>query len=106
MNLQKLLFAGYLLLMLQACEEQAPVQQQSKPKSKALVKHTVIPPAHDTLCITAVGDIMLGTSYPTAATLPPDSGKSSFNAVQKYFKGSDVVFGNLEGTLLDKGEQP
>jgi poly-gamma-glutamate capsule biosynthesis protein CapA/YwtB (metallophosphatase superfamily) len=53
--------------------------------------------------IAAVGDIMMGTSYPAEKSLPPDSGKNSFKAVIKYLKGNDITFGNLEGTLLDKG---
>jgi len=59
--------------------------------------------ANTVINIAAVGDIMMGTSYPDAKTLPPDSGKSSFKAVAKYLKGNDITFGNLEGTLLDKG---
>lgn len=102
MKIYELLFAGYIILTLQACEEQAPLHQQPKPKV-IIVKQPITPPKHDTLCITAVGDIMLGTSYPTINTLPPDSGKSSFKAIQKYLNGADVVFGNLEGTLLNEG---
>jgi hypothetical protein len=104
MKISRLLFAGYLALMLQACEQQAVVQQHSRPVKKSIpIKHALVPVRHDTLCITAVGDIMLGTSYPNKSTLPPDSAKDSFKAVQKYLKETDVAFGNLEGTLLDTG---
>jgi hypothetical protein len=103
MKIFRLLIIVCCIFALQACQEQAPLQQ-SKPVVKAKpIKHTLVPVQHDTLCITAVGDIMLGTSYPTAITLPPDSGKSSFKAVKQYFKGTDIAFGNLEGTLLDTG---
>lgn len=57
----------------------------------------------DTLSITAVGDIMLGSAYPTKANLPKDDGKHSFKEVLTYLKG-DVVFGNLEGCLLNSGK--
>ncbi|WP_426669473.1 CapA family protein [Mucilaginibacter sp. McL0603] len=67
---------------------------------KAVVKYVVV---HDTICIAAVGDIMLGSSYPDISKLPPDSAKGSFMPAVKYFEGADVVFGNLEGTLLDTG---
>ena len=67
---------------------------------KAVVKHAVV---HDTICIAAVGDIMLGSSYPDSSKLPPDSAKGSFMPAVKYFEGADVIFGNLEGTLLDTG---
>lgn len=61
------------------------------------------PNANTVINIAAVGDIMMGTSYPDTKTLPPDSGKKSFKAVEKYLKGNDITFGNLEGTLLDNG---
>jgi hypothetical protein len=57
----------------------------------------------DSICIAAVGDIMLGTSYPDSKTLPPDAGKNSFKNVLSEMRDADVKFGNLEGTLLDTG---
>jgi len=57
----------------------------------------------DTITIAAVGDIMLGSNYPTNAALPPDSGKSSFEAAMQHLRNADITFGNLEGVLLDTG---
>ena len=56
-----------------------------------------------TLTITAVGDIMMGTTYPEPM-LPPQDGKGIFDAVKGSFQGADILFGNLEGPLLDEGE--
>lgn len=56
-----------------------------------------------TLTITAVGDIMMGTTYPENL-LPPHDGKGIFDAVKGSFQGADLLFGNLEGPLLDEGE--
>lgn len=56
----------------------------------------------DTISIVAVGDIMLGSAYPSKNNLPPDDAKNSFNAVADYLKG-DIVFGNLEGVFLNNG---
>jgi hypothetical protein len=50
-----------------------------------------------------VGDMMLGSGYPDRSKLPPDSARQSFDAVKGDLKGSDIVFGNMEGTLLDAG---
>jgi len=59
---------------------------------------------HDqTLTITAVGDIMMGTTYPEPL-LPPHDGQGIFDAVRSSFQGADILFGNLEGPLLDEGE--
>jgi hypothetical protein len=57
----------------------------------------------DSICIAAVGDIMLGTSYPNNRTLPPNGAKNSFKNIRDEFSDADVTFGNLEGTLLDTG---
>lgn len=56
----------------------------------------------DTLTITAVGDVMLGSAYPSKLNLPPDDAVNSFKAVEGFLKG-DVVFGNLEGCFLNTG---
>ncbi|GAB3924212.1 hypothetical protein GCM10028827_11840 [Mucilaginibacter myungsuensis] len=46
---------------------------------------------------------MLGTAYPNESTLPPDSGKHSFDAALSELRSAVVTMGNLEGTLLDTG---
>ncbi|MFI5451241.1 CapA family protein [Pedobacter sp. UC225_61] len=56
----------------------------------------------DTITITAVGDMMLGSAYPSKLNLPPDDAVHSFNAVASFLKG-DIVFGNLEGCFLNSG---
>lgn len=90
--------------MLYSCQEQRATHEQViTPYKTVKPKKVITTLKHDTLCITAVGDIMLGTSYPDKSTLPADSGRSSFTAVEKYLHGNDVTFGNLEGTLLDTG---
>ena len=57
----------------------------------------------DTITITAVGDIMLGSGYPSKTNLPKDDAKGSFKNVSSYLTG-DLVFGNLEGCFLDSGK--
>lgn len=101
-------FIGFMVMMLAQSCEQGPsmaggaIDHQSKPKkfdAPGLKRDSL----RDTICIAAVGDIMLGSSYPNSSKLPADSAKSSFKSARKYFAGADVVFGNLEGTLLDSG---
>jgi capsule synthesis protein PGA_cap len=93
-------------LAFSSCQEQPVIVTTHVPKKKPkLVK--IIPvkrdTIRDTICIAAVGDIMLGSSYPDKSKLPPDSAKDSFKPALKYLAGSDIIFGNLEGTLLDSG---
>ncbi len=56
----------------------------------------------DTIQITAVGDIMLGSAFPSKLNLPPDDAIGSFSAVDSLLRG-DIVFGNLEGCFLNSG---
>ena len=55
----------------------------------------------DTLSIVAVGDVMIGSGFPEGY-LPKDDAVESFKYVKPYLKG-DIVFGNLEGAILDSG---
>lgn len=54
----------------------------------------------DTLTVVGVGDIMLGTNFPSVAYLPPNDGKGILDPVLPYLKNADLTFGNLEGVLL------
>lgn len=57
----------------------------------------------DTISIVAVGDIMIGSAYPSKSNLPSDDGVNSFKAVESFLTG-DIVFGNLEGCFLNNGK--
>ncbi|QEC76533.1 CapA family protein [Mucilaginibacter ginsenosidivorax] len=96
-----------LVIILQACQTPPPKHVVVKQQRAVIAKPEPPKPAPivpDSLCIAAMGDIMLGTSYPNNATLPPDSAVNSFNAVKPDLQGADVIFGNLEGSLLDSGD--
>jgi hypothetical protein len=60
--------------------------------------------AYDDLVVTAVGDVMLGTTFPDESTLPPNDGAGLLTEVTPLLKRGDVVYGNLEGPLTDGGE--
>jgi len=59
----------------------------------------------DDIVVTAVGDVMLGTTFPdeTGGALPPNDGADLLSEVTPILKRGDVVFGNLEGPLIDGG---
>jgi len=61
-----------------------------------------LPVPSSCLTIAAVGDIMMGTTYPENL-LPPNDGAGIFESVKDAFQGSDIVLGNLEGPLVDDG---
>lgn len=64
------------------------------------------PPAYDEVVVTAVGDVMLGTAFPDESTLPPNDGADLLKEVTPWLKRGDVVYGNLEGPMIDGGESP
>jgi len=55
------------------------------------------------IVVTAVGDVMLGTTFPdeTGGLLPPNDGADLLQEVTPILKRGDIVFGNLEGPLVD-----
>ncbi len=53
--------------------------------------------------VAAVGDIMLGSSWPDPRDLPPNDGAELLREVTPLVAGADVAFGNLEGPLTDRG---
>lgn len=57
---------------------------------------------HDTITITAVGDVMIGSILPNTSYLPPKEEEDKFfDEVKPYFQNSDIVFCNVEGTFTD-----
>jgi poly-gamma-glutamate capsule biosynthesis protein CapA/YwtB (metallophosphatase superfamily) len=97
-----------MVLALQACKSSVasrpPHIKPHKISSAKPLAAKVDVVKHDSVCIAAVGDIMLGTSYPDSTTLPPNNARNSFKAIAAELKNADVTFGNLEGSLLDSGE--
>lgn len=57
----------------------------------------------DTILIVAVGDMMLGTNYPNKSYLPPNNGKDQLSSIDSLLRRNDILFGNLEGVILNEG---
>ena len=55
------------------------------------------------LHIAAVGDIMLGSTFPNETRMPPNDGADSLKEVTPILEAADIAFGNLEGPMLDGG---
>lgn len=56
------------------------------------------------IVITGVGDIMLGSSFPSSRFLPPhDNPFLLLESVADTLSSSDITFGNLEGSFLNNG---
>jgi hypothetical protein len=105
----KILLTTFAVIALSVLYSCTSVQVENRPlrtHRRVIRKDTITLPlaANDTLKIAAVGDIMLGTSFPNKSTLPPDSGKNSFTSAEKDLRNADLAVGNLEGTLVDMAE--
>ncbi|HMI04297.1 MAG TPA: CapA family protein [Pedobacter sp.] len=101
MNLFRInIFSTYLLLILISCVSTANNVMVSF--QQVMAQDTLAFPA-DTISITAVGDVMIGSAYPAKNTLPKHDGIKSFKNVDTFLKG-DIIFGNLEGCFLDSGK--
>ncbi|TDG37451.1 CapA family protein [Pedobacter changchengzhani] len=96
-------FISFLVLIsggayfLMSCQSKPVVIANQKKQDTVQVRKI-----KDTISITAVGDIMLGSAFPSKSNLPPDDAVKSFQAVDSLLKG-DIVFGNLEGCFLNSG---
>jgi hypothetical protein len=81
-----------------------------QPSASPLVSQTIavgvanLSNANDEIIVTAVGDVMLGTTFPDESTLPPNDGADLLTEVTPFLKRGDVVYGNLEGPIVDGGD--
>lgn len=102
MKIALYLFGTTIAYSLLACNQQGhSVAASPSPQQKIVMEKPKV--NEDTITIVAVGDLMLGSSYPSEKLLPPNDAKNSFKQVKQFLQG-DIVFGNLEGVLLDEGE--
>lgn len=81
---------------------EAPVRTLGAVVLVLAVASAAVSSARERLTVAAVGDLMLGTTYPVDV-LPPDDGKAAFEPVAQVLRGHDLLFGNLEGPLLEGG---
>lgn len=75
------------------------VQKSKKPETQ---KNNISANSDSIITIIAVGDIMLGTNYPSTAYLPPNRG-NILEPLREVLRNADITFGNLEGTVLNEG---
>ena len=84
----------------------APVTEEEIPGFPWRVPAPPIRPTPlDEIVFAAVGDIMLGSTFPdaTGEFLPPNDGATLLAEVTPILASADVAFGNLEGPMIDGG---
>ena len=90
MNLQTTNFI-FLIFFIFSLNLNAQVQQNFSYLSESTSK--------DTISIIGVGDIMLGTNFPSEKYLPKNP-QILLSSVKNILKNANITFGNLEGTIL------
>ena len=82
-----------------ACQTRGSVMANN-----AVAEATPTPLANkEPVTITAVGDIMLGSTFPNETRMPPNDGADLLKEVTPILSAADVAFGNLEGPMLEGG---
>lgn len=88
-----------------ACQSSPPlaaVPDATTPKG-LVSEPSPSPVNHEPLTIAAVGDIMLGSTFPNETRMPPDDGADLLKEAQPILSAADIAFGNLEGPMLEGG---
>lgn len=106
-----LLLSSYFLLACMSCKSEStpsvakeiPVMKASIVVDTAEVKKKKEVEQIKLLNIIGVGDMMLGTNYPSPSYLPPKGGSTMLADLKDVLLDADVAFGNLEGVILDEG---
>jgi poly-gamma-glutamate capsule biosynthesis protein CapA/YwtB (metallophosphatase superfamily) len=102
--MRKLFLLTFALLLI-GCEKNERVTKT--PEIKDTLQETITKkPKENLISIIAVGDIMMGSNYPSNASLPPNDGKDILSNVSEVLQNADITIGNLEGTLLNSGGKP
>ena len=93
---QRFLFAGRLKEM-DELEQANTVKLNALPKK---IKDSVVISQKSSVTIVGVGDLMIGTNFPSASHLPPNDGKDILVPAHAILQRADIAFGNLEGCIL------
>lgn len=82
-----------------ACQTRGDVLANNSANAQATPKRLNTEP----VTIAAVGDIMLGSTFPNESRMPPGDGADLLKEVTPTLSAADIAFGNLEGPMLEGG---
>lgn len=94
-----ILLSVFILATSLHCNAEKNKENKQTPKPETQVQKA------KEITITAVGDIMMGTNYPDVSSMPPRDAYL-LKPVTEALKKGDIIFGNLEGPVLDSGGNP
>ena len=97
-NLKKFLTQGILLFFLFFATNYTNSQSKKDSLNFNLKSDSI----NNNITITAVGDIMFGTNFPSKKYLPKNEDCIPLiEGVKDFFNQTDIIFGNLEGCISD-----
>jgi len=108
-EMKKLLFLFLIVVFVFVSCNESYISEKTIPAEKAIAKEntavTSVPVLEkmtipETVSVIGVGDMMLGSNYPSEKYLPQ---KNILENVEDILKDANIVCGNYEGTFLDKG---
>jgi len=95
----------FILALITSCDKNDIKESVKETVNTILEIDTVKNEESDAITVIGVGDIMMGTTYPSS-DLPPNDGKGLFADVKDILESADVTIGNLEGPFLNSGGTP
>jgi Bacterial capsule synthesis protein PGA_cap len=96
-----------LVFVFLSCQQDKKKSEDQENKDEKSLNENTREKDQDTLiAVIMVGDIMMGTNYPSEFSLPPNDGKELFSDARSFLELADLTIGNLEGTLLNRGGTP
>ena len=102
--MRRIIIFSLLLLFTSCSKEQNEEKITKTPEVKKDTTETITKKTEkELISIIAVGDIMMGSNYPSNASLPPNDGSDILSGVSDVLQDADITIGNLEGTLLNSG---
>ncbi|MFZ4591748.1 MAG: CapA family protein [Ignavibacteria bacterium] len=94
-----------LLLALFASCDKKEFKENIKETVETVLSDSVKSEDDGIISVIGVGDIMMGTTYPST-DLPPNDGRELFDGVKDILEDADLTLGNLEGPFLNSGGTP
>jgi hypothetical protein len=88
-----------------ACKNSKAESDRTESQAAApVIKVAPTPQAGESISITAVGDIMLGSTA-QGRGLPVNDGADLISGLTPILSSTDIAFGNVEGAMIDGGTQ-
>ncbi len=102
--LAKIQILFILFVLFSSCDKKE-IKENFKETVETILTDSVKSHDNDVITVIGVGDIMMGTTYPSS-DLPPDDGRGLFEGVKEVLEDADFTMGNLEGPFLNSGGTP